>query len=114
MRRFSESENTMMVKRWLPIPIGAVAFCLSFASGVAIWVISRAVTDEPEAWDSGGPSFVAAMVGVGLICGAIAPRNLWLAWAGMYLGQFVVMLLTLPLGPLAHSACFSSCRFIPY
>lgn len=83
-------------------PLGAIAFWFSFIAGVGIWMASPTVTGHSEPWDSSGSYYVGTMLLSGLICGAIAPRRIWLSWLGMYAGQVLGLLLSSPqLGSLA-------------
>lgn len=77
-----------------------VSFALSFLFGAAIWALSPRVTGRTEPWDANSAFYVAALLGTGLIVGALCPRKIWPIWLGLAIGQFTYMLLFLLKGPL--------------
>jgi RsiW-degrading membrane proteinase PrsW (M82 family) len=79
------------------------AGAIAAASGLIVWVVINAVTGEREAWDS------ALYMGLGVpilygVAAALAyhvPRRSW-RWAVLpFAAQFLWMIATEPMGPLA-------------
>jgi hypothetical protein len=86
---------------------GAIVFAFNAIAGIGIWLTSLGITGHREPWDAEGFFYAGAMFFAGLISGALAPRGLWLSWAGMYVGQFLGMLFVNPhLGPLTPLGLF--------
>lgn len=68
--------------------------------GAAIWILSPWVTGRKEPWDADGIFYVCALVGAGLIAGAVSPKPLWAHYVGSFIGQLGYELLFLKVGPL--------------
>ena len=69
---------------------GAFVFWFSFVAGVILWIGLMRLTEGREPWDGGSAFYPVAMLCVGLLCGMLSPRSIWLSWLGMYAGQFWV------------------------
>ncbi len=73
---------------------------LSAVAGAAIWALSPMLTGHAEPWDANGLYYPAMLFVAGIVLGAIGPRAIWAHAVGIVLGQFLYMLIFLPLSPL--------------
>jgi hypothetical protein len=77
-----------------------ISLCIALGLGAAIWALSPLITGNVEPWDGGFPYYIMALILVGAIIGGLIPRNLWMVFIGVYLGQMIYMLIFIPSGPL--------------
>ncbi len=68
--------------------------------GALIWAISPWITGRAEPWDADSPYYLVALLTGGMVLGFTWPKNLWIVFLGIWLGQLAYMALFLPLGPL--------------
>lgn len=73
---------------------------LSALAGAAIWALAPLLTGQQEPWDSDGVYYPVSLFAAGIVLGMIGPRVIWAHAIGIVLGQFLYMLIFLPLGPL--------------
>jgi antibiotic biosynthesis monooxygenase (ABM) superfamily enzyme len=79
------------------VPIGLL---VAAGFGAVIWAASPLVTSAAEPWDAESPYYFASLLIAGTIVGLLFPRNLWVVFVGIVLGQLAYLLVFLPSGPL--------------
>lgn len=77
-----------------------LGFSVAFVCGAAIWFLAPFVTGHAEPWDADGAFYLLALLVTGAIAGWLTPRKIAPILPGIALGQFLYMLLVLPIGPL--------------
>lgn len=92
--------------RWWPWPqrpsISTVAvFVAGLLLGAMLWWLSPWFTGKVEPWDSSSHYYTAGLFGCGFVAACVSPRRFWAAPPGIYLGQFLYALATIPMGPFA-------------
>jgi hypothetical protein len=78
-----------------------ISFSVAAALGAAIWGLSPLVTTAAEPWDAESPYYFVSLFVAGVLVGFLWPRQTWLAFIGIVVGQLVYMFLFLPSGPLS-------------
>ena len=73
---------------------------LSAIFGALIWALSPYIVGHTEPWDSDTYYYFASIGVVGFILSLIRPNNLWAYATGIFIGQFLYILVFLPIGPL--------------
>ena len=58
------------------------------------------ITGEVEPWDGSFSYYIISLMLVCAIAGVLIPRNLWMVFIGVFMGQMIYMLIFIPSGPL--------------
>lgn len=72
----------------------------SAVAGATIWALSPTLMGHVEPWDAEGVYYPVTLFVSGLVLGVIGPRAIWAHAVGIVIGQFLYMLIFLPIGPL--------------
>lgn len=71
-------------------PIAAIA--ISAVLAALVWVLSNAVTGNPEPWDGSMAYYLGGLFLAGFVSAWIAPRPVWTYYLGALIGQVAYML----------------------
>ena len=78
----------------------AISFSVAAVLGAVIWGLSPLLTDAVEPWDAESPYYFLSLFVAGGLVGLLCPKQIWVAYLGIVVGQLVYMLIALPSGPL--------------
>lgn len=73
---------------------------LSAFLGALIWAFSPSITGQAEPWDAESAYYYIALFIAGIISALPGKEPAWAIYVGVILGQFLYILVFLPLGPL--------------
>lgn len=68
-----------------------IVLLLGFILGLGLWLIPAQLFGVPEPWDGSGPAYPLALLASGLLLGFLGPGRPGAAVAGVFAGQFVVL-----------------------
>jgi hypothetical protein len=87
------------------------SFVVSAIFGFSIWGFSQSVTGEVEPWDADVKYYILSLFGVGIITGAVIPKNVWLVYLGVVFGQLLYMIIFIGSGPLLPLGVIVLCGY---
>jgi len=77
-----------------------ISLIFSAGLGAVIWAMSPVVVGAVEPWDSESPYYFVSLFIAGGLVGIYQPGNIWAIFIGIVIGQFIYMVIFLPVGPL--------------
>lgn len=69
-----------------------LAFVLSGAIGVSVWLFSSRLTGRVEPWDGNVVAYLAVLFGVGLLAALVFRPRWWMPYLGVLTGQILYAL----------------------
>jgi hypothetical protein len=65
---------------------------LGFLLGLGLWLVPAELFGAPEPWNGNGPAYPLVLLGCGLLLGFVGPGRPGAAVAGMFVGQFLMLI----------------------
>jgi hypothetical protein len=75
-------------------------FMVAAVTSALVWMASPWLTGQREPWDADFPFYLVALLVVGAVSGAFAPKPLWAHYLGSFIGQLGYEVIFLKIGPL--------------